>query len=80
MNWDRIEGNWKQFKGKVKQQWGKLTDDQLDVILGKRDALAGRIQEVYGITKDETEKQLAAWQDLQKETDQPKPAYLRNSA
>ena len=41
MNWDRIEGNWKQFKGNVKQQWGKLTDDQLDVIAGKRDHLAG---------------------------------------
>lgn len=80
MNWDRIEGSWKQFKGKLKQQWGKLTDDQLDVILGKRDVLAGRIQEVYGITKDETEKQLSDWQGLQKETDQPKPADQPKSA
>ncbi len=72
MNWDRIEGNWKQFKGNVKQQWGKLTDDQLDVILGKRDQLAGRIQESYGITKDEAEKQLAEWQDRQKEIYPPK--------
>jgi uncharacterized protein YjbJ (UPF0337 family) len=47
-----VEGNWKQFKGKVKQQWGKLTDDHLDVIAGKRDQLAGKIQESYGITKD----------------------------
>jgi uncharacterized protein YjbJ (UPF0337 family) len=39
MNWDRIEGNWKQAKGKVKEQWGKLTDDHLDVIAGKRDQL-----------------------------------------
>ena len=62
MNWDRIEGNWKQFKGSARQQWGKLTDDQLDVIAGKRDLLLGRIQEAYGITKDETEKQLAEWQ------------------
>mgnify|MGYP000686906343 CR=1 FL=1 len=45
MNWNRIEGNWKQFKGNVKMQWGKLTDDQLDVIAGKRDKLAGKIQE-----------------------------------
>jgi len=67
MNWDRIEGNWKQFKGNVKQQWGKLTDDQLDVIAGKRDDLAGRIQETYGISKDEAEKQLAAWQTHVKE-------------
>ena len=58
MNWDRIEGNWKQIKGKAKQQWGKLTDDQLDVIAGNRDQLAGKIQESYGISKDEAEKQL----------------------
>ena len=62
MNWDRIEGNWKQFKGNAKQQWGKLTDDQLDVIAGKREILSGKIQEAYGITKEETEKQLDDWQ------------------
>ena len=50
--------NWKQFKGKVKAQWGKLSDDHLDVIAGKRDQLAGKIQESYGITKDEAEKQI----------------------
>jgi uncharacterized protein YjbJ (UPF0337 family) len=66
MNWDRIEGNWKQLKGNVKQQWGKLTDDQLDVIAGRRDSLAGKIQETYGVSKDEAEKQLAAWEKLQK--------------
>ncbi|MBT9461122.1 MAG: CsbD family protein [Rugosibacter sp.] len=43
MNWDRIEGNWKQLKGNVKQQWGKLTDDHLEVIAGKRDQLVGTI-------------------------------------
>jgi uncharacterized protein YjbJ (UPF0337 family) len=68
MNWDRIEGNWKQFKGSALQQWGKLTDDQLDVIAGKRDLLLGRIQEAYGITKDETEKQLAEWQERMRES------------
>jgi len=62
MNWDRIEGNWKQFKGNAMQRWGKLTDDNLDVIAGKRDVLLGRIQELYGISKDETEKQLADWE------------------
>ena len=67
MNWDRIEGNWKQFKGNVKQQWGKLTDDQLEVIAGKRDQLVGKIQETYGITKDETDKQLSEWLGRQKE-------------
>jgi uncharacterized protein YjbJ (UPF0337 family) len=58
MNWDIVEGNWKQFKGKAKAQWGKLTDDQLDVIAGKRVELAGKIQEIYGITKDEVELQI----------------------
>lgn len=62
MNWDQIEGNWKQFKGNVKQQWGKLTDDQLEIIAGKRDHLAGKIQVMYGIGKDEAENQLSDWQ------------------
>jgi uncharacterized protein YjbJ (UPF0337 family) len=62
MNWDRIEGNWKQFKGNAVQQWGKLTGDQVDVIAGKRDLLLGRIQELYGISKEEGEKQLADWE------------------
>lgn len=64
MNWDIAEGNWKQFKGKVKSQWGKLTDDQLDVIAGKRIELAGRIQEAYGITKDEAERQIEQFEKL----------------
>lgn len=58
MNWEIAEGNWKQFKGKVQAQWGKLTDDQLDVIAGKRVELSGKIQEAYGITLDEAEKQI----------------------
>ena len=62
MNRDRIEGNWKQFRGKVKEQWGKLTDDELDVIAGKRDKLAGKIQEAYGIGKDEAERQINDWE------------------
>lgn len=62
MNKDRIEGNWKQVKGKVKEQWGKLTDDDLDVIAGKREQLAGRIQERHGVNKDEAESQIKAWE------------------
>jgi uncharacterized protein YjbJ (UPF0337 family) len=61
MNWDRIEGNWKQVKGKVTEQWGKLTSDDHDVVAGRKDQLAGKIQERYGITKDEAEKQIDAW-------------------
>jgi len=63
MNWDRIEGNWRKFKGKAKQEWGRLTDDQLDVIAGKRDQLLGTIQEQYGITREEAEKQIAAFEN-----------------
>ena len=62
MNWDIIEGNWKQAVGKAKAQWGKLTDDDLDVVAGRRDQLAGKIQERYGIAKAEAEQQLATWQ------------------
>jgi uncharacterized protein YjbJ (UPF0337 family) len=67
MNWDRIEGNWKSFKGKVKEQWGKLTDDDLDRAAGKRDQLAGSIQERYGIAKDEADRQLTEWTERQRE-------------
>lgn len=58
MNNDQIKGNWKQVKGKIKEQWGKLTDDDLDVIAGKRDQLLGRIQERHGIVKEEADKQV----------------------
>ena len=58
INKDTVEGNWKQFKGKVKEAWGKLTDDDLDVINGKREQLAGRLQEVYGIKKEDVSKQI----------------------
>lgn len=63
MNQDQIEGNWMQFKGKVKEQWGKLTDDDLDIIAGKRDQLLGRIQARHGLAKDEAETQLADFQE-----------------
>ena len=62
MNWEQVKGNWNQAKGKVKQQWGKLTDDQLDVIKGNRDILVGRIQEAYGITREEAERQVRDWE------------------
>lgn len=58
MNKDTIEGNWKELKGRAKQQWGKLTDDRLDEIAGKRDQLAGEIQQAYGVSKDEAKKQI----------------------
>ena len=62
MNWDRIEGNWKQVKGRLKAQWGKLTDDHLDKVAGKREELVGRIQDCYGIRKEEAELQVKDWE------------------
>ena len=67
MNWDRIAGNWKQAKGKVKEQRGKLTDSDLDTIGGKRDQLVGKIQNTYGIGKDEAEKQINEWEAKQRD-------------
>ena len=67
MNWDIVQGNWKQFKGNVKTQWGKLTDDHLDVIDGKRIELSGKLQEAYGISKDEAEKQIKVFEEHHKD-------------
>lgn len=67
MNWDIVEGNWKQFKGKIKTRWGKLTDDHLDVIAGKRAHLAGKIQEAYGVTQDEAERQIRSFERIQQQ-------------
>lgn len=61
MNWDQMEGKWKQLKGSVKTRWGKLTDDDLDVIRGQKDQLIGRIQERYGIKKEEAQRQVDDW-------------------
>lgn len=61
MNWDIIEGKWKQFKGDVRTKWGKLTDDDLDAIGGRKDKLVGRIQERYGFERDRAEKDVDAW-------------------
>lgn len=58
MNWDTIKGNWKQMTGKVKEEWGELTDDEITEAAGERDQLVGRIQERYGIAKDEAERQV----------------------
>jgi uncharacterized protein YjbJ (UPF0337 family) len=58
MNWDRIEGRWQQAKGKVREHWGRLTDDDLNIIAGRRDQLAGLLQRRYGATRDEIERQI----------------------
>jgi uncharacterized protein YjbJ (UPF0337 family) len=58
MNTEQMKGQWMQVKGEIKKQWGKLTDDELDRIAGERDKLVGKLQEKYGITKEEAERQI----------------------
>ena len=70
MNWDIIEGKWKQAAGMAKSKWGKLTDDDLEAIAGKRDQLIGKLQEKYGLAKDLAEKQLA---DFERDFNDPQP-------
>jgi len=57
MNWNQLQGSWKEYRGKIREQWGKLTDDDLDIINGKREQLVGRIQHHYGVAKDMAEEQ-----------------------
>jgi uncharacterized protein YjbJ (UPF0337 family) len=66
MNWDRVEGNWNEFKGKVqqqwgKQQWGKLTNDDLSQVNGKRTELCGHLQQRYGYAKDQADREIDTW-------------------
>jgi uncharacterized protein YjbJ (UPF0337 family) len=61
MNWNQIEGRWDQLAGQVKSQWGKLTDDDLKNIAGKRQELVGKLQERYGVLKGDIEKQVNEW-------------------
>jgi uncharacterized protein YjbJ (UPF0337 family) len=67
MNWDRIEGNWKQFVGQARQKWGKLTDSDWQVVTGKKDELVGRIQERYGIAREEARREADEWARTLKE-------------
>ncbi len=81
MNWDQIEGKWTQMKGSVKKQWGKLTDDDLDVIAGTRDQFVGKLQERYGIAKEEAERRADEWaRNVGSESttaETPTPTYRR---
>ncbi len=65
MNWEQVRGNWNQAKGTVKQQWGKLTDDDLTFVEGSRDKLVGRVQERYGVEKEDAERQIQEWERTQ---------------
>lgn len=61
MNWDEVEGNWKKIKGRAKENWGRLTDDQLEEMAGKREHLIGRLQDHYGMARREAEKEADRW-------------------
>ena len=61
MNWDQIAGKWSQVKGEVRERWGRLTDNDLEIIAGNRDKLVGVVQERYGILKDDAERQINEW-------------------
>ena len=61
MNWEQVEGGWKDFKGRVRQKWGKLTDDDAEVIAGSRDRLVGKLQKRYGYKKEQAESELNGW-------------------
>jgi uncharacterized protein YjbJ (UPF0337 family) len=61
MNSDQMQGKWKQMKGAVKERWGKLTDDDLEVINGQSEQLIGKIQERYGVAREAAQKQVDEW-------------------
>ncbi len=64
MNADMLQGQWKQMKGKMKEKWGKLTDSDWDQIAGKRDQFIGKLQERYGYSRDQAEKDLDEWERM----------------
>jgi uncharacterized protein YjbJ (UPF0337 family) len=61
MNWDQIEGKWSQIRGEIRQKWGKLTDNDLEIVADSKDKFVGRIQDRYGIAKEEAQQQLDEW-------------------
>jgi uncharacterized protein YjbJ (UPF0337 family) len=61
MNWEQIEGRWDEVKGKIRSKWAKLTDDDMELINGKRDQLLGRLRQRYGWEKDEAERNVDSW-------------------
>jgi len=69
MNWDEVEGKWNQMKGSVREKFGRLTDDDLQVIAGKKDQFLGRVQERYGITREQAQKDLDTWLQSRHETE-----------
>ena len=71
MNWSTIETRWNDYKGNARQQWNKLTDDQINATMGKREFLSSRVQEAYAVSKEDAERQISDWQSRQVETQGP---------
>ena len=71
MNWDQVSGQWKQMKGSLKEKWGKLTDDDLSQINGNRDQLVGKLQERYGIAREEAQRRADEWMKMHKTETEP---------
>lgn len=61
MNWDQIKGKWTEYKGSASKHWGKLTDDDIEQAGGRRDELAGRVQQRYGVAREDAERQVDEW-------------------
>ncbi len=61
MNREQMAGSWRVMRGKVKEQWGRLTDDDLDVIHGQHEQLIGKIQQRYGKERDQVERDVDRW-------------------
>ena len=75
MNWSAIESGWKDYKANAKQQWSKLSDEQIENTLGKREDLSSQVQQAYAVSKEDAERQISEWQSKQIE----KPAPAANS-
>jgi uncharacterized protein YjbJ (UPF0337 family) len=62
MNRDTLKGQWTQLKGQVRKRWGKLTDDEIDQIQGDAEILMGKLQERYGYTRDQAQREIDRWE------------------
>ena len=67
MNWSTIENSWQSYKAGAKQRWSKLSDEQIDDTMGKREQLASSVQQAYSISRDEVDRQISDWQSKQVE-------------
>ena len=71
MNWSNIETGWSDYKANAKQQWSKLTDDQVNATMGKREQLSTQVQQAYSVNKEEADRQISDWQSKQVEKQAP---------